>query len=234
MLSYPAGAGSAHHGPCAVPVAAISSYLLAYRAQRPRGHVHGPGAARGTGRGRVAQLTPHLVDGSGHFIPAARDRLRAALAAARDGDTAEAARLLGEAEALTPPLTPCPGTRSRTHRRHQPAHRPLRLHRGPGRLPGQRRARRSWMPATANGTGSAPISPPTRRSASTPPRTSQQHRPASRMTAGSRPPGKSRQAKAALESGDYEQALALIDEAELLYPDTGSPSAPPGTRSAAR
>ena len=33
--------------------------------------------------------------------------------------------------------------------------------------------------------------------------------------------GKSRQAKAALESGDFEQALALLDEAELLYPDHG-------------
>ena len=57
---------------------------------------------------RVAQLTPHLVDGGGYFIAAARDHLRAALAAARGGDTAEAARLLGQAEALTPPLTPVP------------------------------------------------------------------------------------------------------------------------------
>ena len=33
--------------------------------------------------------------------------------------------------------------------------------------------------------------------------------------------GKSRQAKAALDSGDFEQALALLDEAELLYPEHG-------------
>ena len=77
------------------------------------------------------------------------------------------------------------------------------------------------MPATANGTGSAPISPPTRRSASTLPRT----RPAAQAgqpdDGRQQAAGKSRQAKAALDSGDFEQALALLDEAELLYPGHG-------------
>ena len=43
VLSYPAGTGSALHGPSTVPVAAINSYLLTYRAQHPRGHLRGLG-----------------------------------------------------------------------------------------------------------------------------------------------------------------------------------------------
>lgn len=56
---------------------------------------------------RAVPLTPHLIDGSGLFIPAVRDRWRAALTAARDRNAAEVFRLLDEAEGLTPvSLTP--------------------------------------------------------------------------------------------------------------------------------
>ena len=53
------------------------------------------------------------------------------------------------------------------------------------------------------------------------PRTSQPHKPGQPDDGRQQAAGKSRQAKAALESGDFEQALALLDEAELLYPDHG-------------
>ena len=108
VLSYPAGTGSARHGPCEVPVAAIDSYLLTYRASVPPAMFAAPVAGPQDWARRVAQLTPHLVDGGGCFVAGTRDHLRAALAAARSGDTAEAGRLLGQAEALTPPLTPAP------------------------------------------------------------------------------------------------------------------------------
>jgi N12 class adenine-specific DNA methylase/superfamily I DNA/RNA helicase len=100
VLSYPAGSGSARHGPCTVPVAAIGSYLAAYRENVPLTMFAVP--ERYDWRRRVVPLTPHLIDGSGHFIPAVRDRLRAALAAARDERTTEARALLAEAEALIP------------------------------------------------------------------------------------------------------------------------------------
>ena len=53
------------------------------------------------------------------------------------------------------------------------------------------------------------------------PRTSQPHRSGQPDDGRQQAAGKSRQAKAALDSGDFEQALALLDEAELLYPDHG-------------
>ena len=67
-----------------------------------------PAAAPPDWARRVTQLTPHLIDEGGYFIRAARDHLHTALAAARDGDTDEAARLLAQAEAATLPLTPSP------------------------------------------------------------------------------------------------------------------------------
>ncbi len=44
VLSYPAGSGSARHGPCSVPVAAIGSYLAAYRENVPPAMLDRPGA----------------------------------------------------------------------------------------------------------------------------------------------------------------------------------------------
>ena len=108
VLSYPAGAGNALHGPSAVPVAVINSYLFTYRHSVPAAMFAAPGAAPPDWARRVTQLTPHLVDEGGYFIRAARDHLTAALAAARDGNAEEAARLLSQAESATPPLTPSP------------------------------------------------------------------------------------------------------------------------------
>ncbi|MGH3248565.1 MAG: hypothetical protein ACRDOI_20505, partial [Trebonia sp.] len=68
VLSYPAGSDSARHGPCAVPVAAIGSYLAAYRENVPPAmfSVREPY----DWRSRFALLTPYLIDGGGHFMPA--------------------------------------------------------------------------------------------------------------------------------------------------------------------
>ncbi len=108
VLSYPAGTGSALHGPSTVPVAAIDSYLLTYRHSIPAAIFAASGAAPPDWARRVTQLTPHLIDDGGYFIRAAHDHLMAAFAAARDGNTEEAARLLSQAESATPPLTPSP------------------------------------------------------------------------------------------------------------------------------
>ena len=98
VLSCPAGTGSALHGPSTVPVAAIGSYLLSYRRCIPAAMFTAPAAAPPDWARRVTQLTPHLIEEGGYFIRAARDHLRTALAAARDGNTGEAARLLARAE----------------------------------------------------------------------------------------------------------------------------------------
>ena len=108
VLSYPAGIASARHGPCAVPVPAINSYLLTYRASVPSAMFAVPAAGPRDWARRVAELTPHLVDGGGYFLPEARDYLRAAITAAHAGDTANVGRLLEEAEAVAPPLIPVP------------------------------------------------------------------------------------------------------------------------------
>ena len=88
VLSYPAGTGSALHGPSTVPVAAIDSYLFTYRRSIPAAMFTAPAAAPPDWARRVTQLTPHLIDEGGYFIRAARDHLHTALAAARDGNTA--------------------------------------------------------------------------------------------------------------------------------------------------
>ena len=179
VLSYPAGTGSARHGPCEVPVAAINSYLLTYRASVPPAMFAAPAAGPQDWARRVAQLTPHLVDGGGCFVAGTRDHLRAALAAARGGDTdggRQAPRpgrgpdAAADARPGTRKPTSSPSSASTPPATATPTTRPVTW---PGPCP------RCWMPATANGTGSAPISPPTRRSVSTVPRTSQpQSRPA--------------------------------------------------------
>ena len=109
VLSYPAGTGSARHGPCEVPVAAIDSYLLTYRASVPPAMFAAP-AAGTAGLGAAGQpSSPRTWSTEAAASSAgARDHLRAALAAARERRHREAGRLLGQAEALTPPLTPAP------------------------------------------------------------------------------------------------------------------------------
>ena len=213
VLSYPAGAASAHHGPCAVPVGVIGSYLAAYRESVPAAMFTVP-EPRDWGR-RVAPLTPHLVDGSGHFIPAARDRLRAALAAARGDNIAEARRLLGEAEELTP-VTLAP-------EREAELTAAIRRH----------TARYGYTedPAAYLATASPPVLDASDREldwvrtyiADHP--EVREHPETGEPAAG---PGSDReaavrigqQAKEAFESGDHQRALALIDEAELRYPNS--------------
>ena len=220
VLSYPAGTGTACHGPCTVPVAAINGYLLTYRVSVPAVMFTAPAAAPQDWARRVAQLTPHLVDGGGYFIRDTRDHLRAALTAARDGHTDEASRLLGQAETVTPPLTPAPERQAellavigeqaaRNGHTDDPAGYMARA-----MPPFLDASDREWdwvriyiadHPDVRERTGrDGPVA-----DAGQP--------DDSRQVA----VGKSRQAKTALENGDYEQALALLDEAELLYPDHG-------------
>jgi N12 class adenine-specific DNA methylase len=214
ILSYPAGSASAHHGPCPVPVAVIGSYLAAYRESVPAAMFTVP-EPRDWGR-RVAPLTPHLVDGSSLFIPAARDRLRAGLAAARSDDIAEARRLLGEAEELTPvALAPereaelTAAIRRDTARyghTEDPAawlaSESLRVLDASERELGWVRAYIASHPEVREHSehsevGEPPAGPDSDREA------------AVRIGL---------QAKAAFENGDYRRALALIDEAELRHP----------------
>ena len=211
ILSYPAGSASAHHGPCPVPVAAIGSYLAAYRESVPAAMFAVP-EPRLWGE-RVAPLTPHLVDGSGLFIPAARDRLRAGLAAARSDDIAEANRLLGEAEELTPvALAPereaelTAAIRRDTARyghTEDPAgwlaSESLRVLDASERELGWVRAYIAGHPEVRERSeaGEPEAGPDSDRKAA--------------VSIGLR-------AKAAFESGDYQRALALIDEAELRHP----------------
>ena len=60
VLSYPAGSDSARHGPCAVPVAAIGSYLAAYRENIPPAMLpsrNGTTGAAGSSRSRPTSST---------------------------------------------------------------------------------------------------------------------------------------------------------------------------------
>jgi N12 class adenine-specific DNA methylase len=211
VLSYQAGADSARHGPCTVPVAAIGSYLAAYRENVPPAMFTVP--ERYDWRRRVAPLTPHLIEGSGHFIPAARDRVRAALAAARDDRAAEARALLAEAEALTPvPLLP-----------EREAELTAVVHRDTARY------RHAEDPAASLATTSLRDLDVTARELDWVRAYIAGH-PEIREHAGETGPaagpdsdreaatGLAQQAQEASNRGDYQRALALIDEIELLRP----------------
>jgi N12 class adenine-specific DNA methylase len=215
ILSYPAGAASAHHGPCAVPVGVIDSYLAAYRESVPAVMFTVP-EPRDWGR-RIAPLTPHLVDGSGHFLPVARDRLRAALAAARSDDIAEARRLLGEAEELTP-VTLAPereaeltaAIRRHTARYGHTEDPAVWLATASPQVPGVGERELGWVRAYIADHPEVRENP--------------EHLESGQPAAG---PGSDREAairvgqeaKEAFESGDHQRALALIDDAELCYPN---------------
>ena len=190
----------------------IGSYLAAYRESVPAAMFTVP-EPRDWGR-RVAPLTPHLVDGSSHFIPAARDRLRAGLAAARGDHIGAARRLLGEAEELTP-VTLAP-------EREAELTAAIRRHTA--------RYGHTEDPAAYLATASPPVLDASERElgwvrayiAGHP--EVREHPEAGEPAAG---PGSDReaavrigqQAKEAFESGDHQRALALIDEAELRYPN---------------
>ena len=220
VLSYPAGTGSALHGPSTVPVAAIDSYLFTYRRSIPAAMFTAPAAAPPDWARRVTQLTPHLIDEGGYFIRAARDHLHTALAAARDGNTGEAARLLAQAEAATLPLTPSPEREAeliafitqhtaRYGYTDDPAGYMARA--VPPLLDASDREwdwARSYISAH----------PEVREHPAQDEAAAQAGQPDDGRQQAA---GKSRQAKAALDSGDFEQALALLDEAELLYPEHG-------------
>ena len=220
VLSYPAGTGTACHGPCTVPVAAINGYLLTYRVSVPAVMFTAPAAAPQDWARRVAQLTPHLVDGGGYFIRDTRDHLRAALTAARDGHTDEASRLLGQAETVTPPLTPAPERQAellavigeqaaRNGHTDDPAGYMARA-----MPPVLDASDREWHWVRTYIADHPDVRERTDQDG---PMADAGQPDDGRQAAA----GKSRQAKTALENGDYEQALALLDEAELLYPDHG-------------
>jgi len=217
VLSCPAGTGSALHGPAIVPAVAIDSYLLTYRHSIPSAMFTVSSAPPDWAR-RVTQLTPHLIDEGGYFISAAREHLMAAFAAARDGNADEAARLLSQAESVTPPLTVSPEREDEliaAITRHAPRYGYTEDPAGymaravPALLDASDREWdwvRSYIaahPHVRENTAQEGPAPGTRQP--------EDDREAA--------VGKLRQARAASETGDHEQALALIDEAELLYPD---------------
>jgi len=103
VLSYTPGAASAFHGPCEIPAAAIPGYLAAYRQSVTPAILTAIPDLHDWPR-RVAQLTPHLVEGSGHHIPAITDNLRSAVRAHRER-TGDEAQFLDRAELAAPPLT---------------------------------------------------------------------------------------------------------------------------------
>ena len=211
VLSYLAGADSAYHGPCAVPVAAIDSYLGAYRTSVPAATF---AALEPMDCGyRAVPLTPHLIDGSGLFIPAVRDRWRAAIAAARDRDAAEVFRLLDEAEGLTPvSLTPeREAELTAAIRRHAARYGTAedlaaRLSSGVLRDLDVTWREQGWV------RDCIAAHPEVRERAEDGPEAT----PDSDREAAA---GLAAQAKEALASGEHERALALIDETELLRPE---------------
>ena len=201
-------------------MAAIDSYLFTYRHSIPAAMFTAPAAAPPDWARRVTQLTPHLIDEGGYFIRAARDHLHTALAAARDGNTDEAARLLAQAEAATLPLTPSPEREAELIA-----------------IITQHTARYGYTddPAGYMARAVPPLLDASDREwdwvrsyISAHPEV-REHRAQDEAAAQVGQPddgrqqaaGKSRQAKAALDSGDFEQALTLLDEAELLYPEHG-------------
>ena len=220
VLSYPVGTGSARHGPSTVPVAAIDSYLFTYRHSIPAAMFTAPAAAPPDWARRVTQLTPHLIDEGGYFIRAARDHLHTALAAARDGNTDEAARLLAQAEAATLPLTPSPEREAeliatitqhtaRSGYTDDPAGYMARA--VPPLLDASDREW-DWVRSYIS------AHPEVREHRAQDEAAAQVGQPDDGQQQAA---GKSRQAKAALDSSDFEQALTLLDEAELLYPEHG-------------
>ena len=137
VLSYPAGTGSARHGPCEVPVAAIDSYLLTYRASVPPAMFAAPVAGPQDWARRVSPAHP---------APGRRRRLlhrRYPRSPARSAGRRPQRGHRGGRQAPRPGRGPDaaadarPGTRSRPPRRHRPARRPLRLRRRPGWSHGQ-------------------------------------------------------------------------------------------------
>jgi hypothetical protein len=199
-------------------VAAINSYLLAYRGSVSPAIFTVTGAPRDWAR-RVVQLTPHLVAESGHFIADVRDRLRAALAAARDGNTAEADSLLSQAETAAPPLMPAPDREaeltaviSQNTARYGHAEDPA-TYLAAAVPPLLDASDREWDWAR-----SYIAAHPDIREHAAPDQSADARQPDSDREAAA---DKARQAKAAMENGDYERSLALIDEAELLYPNRG-------------
>ena len=217
VLSYPAGAGNAFHGPSAIPVAVINSYLFTYRRSVPANIFAPPGAAPRDWARRVTQLTPHMVDEGGYFIRAARDHLTAALAAARNGNAEEAARLLSQAESATPPLTPSP---------ERDAELPAVIAQHTARY-GHIEDPASYMsravPALLD--ASDREWEWVRSYISAHPEVRESPAPGDTTAPASRPDedregyiATSRRAATAFENGDFEQALTLLDQAELLYP----------------
>lgn len=215
VLSYPAGSDSARHGPCTIPVAAIGNYLAAYRENVPAAMFTVP-EQRHEWRSRVVALTPHLVDGSGHFMPAVRDRLRGALAAARDGRSADARTLLAEAEALT--------------------HVVLAPEREAELVAVVRRDTVGYGhaedPAAQLATSSLRTLDITARELDWVRAYIADHPEIRENPAADQPPADpnrdqkaaadiARQADEALRQGDHKRALALIDETELAYPNRG-------------
>ena len=217
VLSYPAGVGNAFHGPSAVPVAVINSYLFTYRHSVPASIFAPPGAAPPDWARRVSQLTPHMVNEGGYFIRAAREHLTAALAAARDGNAEEAARLLSQAESATPPLTPSPERDAEltaviaqhTARYGHTEDLAGYMARAVPALLDASDREWEWVRSYISAHPEVRESPAPGDTTAPAPRPDEDREEYIAT---------SRRAATAFENGDFEQALTLLDQAELLYP----------------
>ena len=220
VLSYPAGTGSALHGPSTVPVAVIDSYLLTYRPSIPAAMFAAPVAAPPdwARQGHPAHPAP------GRRRRLLHRRLPATTCARRSpppaAGTPRGRQAAGPGRGATPPLTPSPEREAELIA-----------------IIGQHAARYGYAddPAGHMARAVPPLLDASDREwdwvrsyISAHPEV-REHRAQDEPAAQPGQPddgqqqaaGKSRQARAALESGDFEQALALLDEAELLYPDHG-------------
>jgi hypothetical protein len=216
VLSCPAGGADAFHGPCPVPAAAISGYLTAYR-QRIPPHIFDAVPTVSDWARRIAQLTPHLIEGSGHHIAEVADNAQAALRARRD-ETADAARYLDRAEIAAPPLTLTPEREAQiTQAIRDSAPGYYRAGGDParyiteGHVHGSDREQRwisRYISAHPDVTQGNPVSPPA------------VHERNRIQAAGDAAAADSlsRAAHSAFTSGQLAEALRLLDEAELTDP----------------
>jgi hypothetical protein len=215
VLSYPAGSDAAFHGPCTVPVSALDGYLTAYRRSIDTRIFADPPDVPHWER-RIAQLTPHLVDGSGHYIQAVRDSLHAALRARRD-DTGATARYLDRAENAAPSLTLTPEREAQVTQAicdngpgYQRATGDPARYIAEGHVSASDREQ-DWIsayiaahPEVTDGAGVSVAD--------------QEHRRKVDNMADRAAAEISRLAHRAFEAGQYEQALSLLDDAELHQP----------------
>jgi hypothetical protein len=215
VLSYTPGAASAFHGPCEIPAGAVPGYLAAYRHSVDQGVFTREHRAADWPR-RVAQLTPHVVEGSGHHIPEVARNLQAA-ALAQAGET----RFLDRAELAAPPLTLTAERQAQITEAitdnaagyHRAGGDPARYI-AEGHIDGSDREQdwiRTYIKAHPQVIQADPV-----------PLSAQQQRHAAAAAAQTAEADRiSRVAYAAFTSGQPDEALSLLDEAELADPIRG-------------